>query len=237
MSKVRSRIVQYLLGFGHDRHDDGNRRHIGWWRGGHRLRRRRRVLGDGRRRPAEADEQADGGQVDVALVVDGVVDPVALILGTHAEGFGEVVLQTSAVLVVGGILAGTGAHHDHRTGAREGVLRVGVDHAGATEHGELLGQGHIEDGIQIHAIDLGLAAQRPGRQGGQVVTHLAQIEVAPLQAEPTVELVAAEHLEPGVLVVILERGDAQACTQEAAGDSGVIDLGPGLAHVEPEVPP
>src|ERR1700733_13155540 len=129
-----------------------NRR--GWWR-----RRRGRC----RFCAAKFKHESRRIKIDVTLVADGIVYSVALTLEAHTDEPIEIVLRAEPEFVIGRPFFGRGINHRDRSSSRERVLGVGVVHTGAREKREFLTDGHAAHGIEIHALDLDVAAQAARR--------------------------------------------------------------------------
>ena len=170
----------------------------------------------GRARPglfgaAERKDRAQRHHVDLAVVAHRVVDAVALGLGAQQEVPAELVLHAGADLDVGFALARVRVQHADGPGAAEAVTCVGRLHAEAAEQRPLLADGQRADEVEVQATQLDIAAERAGGRGGRLEAEAAEAEVARLDGDVAVELVAAEDLVAGVALVACHSGGRQSC--------------------------
>ena len=90
----------------------------------------------------------------MALVADGIINPIAFRLGPHGESIGKGVLKPQAKLVVRIILAGAGIGHEDGASSVKGIFSLGVIQSGPAERRKLIGDGQNSNQVKIQAFQL-----------------------------------------------------------------------------------
>ena len=184
---------------------------------------------------AEAIEQAQGSEIDVARVADGVVDPVTLALQSSTQRLGEIVLQAEPVLDVGIAFATLRFQHVGGAGADEAHIGLGVVGADARETREAFGEGQEADRVQVEPLDLDATLDRSRRIGDRVEIKFAEVKVTSLQREVAAEAITAEELVAEVTLVSAERSRGEAAVEQTLDDALVVNRRAGLAKIAAEI--
>jgi hypothetical protein len=148
----------------------------------------------------------------------------------------EHVLEARTEFDIRSVLVAVGFDHVHRAGAFERAFHFRIGEARAKEGREFRRERHLEHGVEIQTARAQDSVQRARRHGERGVAEVAQVVVATLHGEIFVELVATEHLEARVALVVVHEGGGVSLLEQVGGDAVFVHVGFRRAAVYTDVP-